>query len=246
MTPPSAVPSVIPQVGKQQPLHALQIWIKSQAGQTLGTCLSILTNLTLSLCLAKRTVWKTPPSTFSTILLKSFSFKLLGLTICHDLSWESHISNLASKASHHLGILCCAKSFLSPPELLTTCKAFVRSLMEYCSPLRAGAPASHLSRLHAVETKAFRIIGISRDEAESLSLSLSHRRQVGGLSNFHSLFSRQVGPLFFTLLFLCFSRLWNKRPHSLQSHSFLQVFKTAVHHHLLFSSIQNLDLFYPH
>ena len=30
-----------------------------------------------------------------------------------------------------------------------------------------------LSRLHAVETKAFRIIGISRDEAESLGLSLS-------------------------------------------------------------------------
>ena len=28
----------------------------------------------------------------------------------------------------------------------------VRSLMEYCSPLWAGAPASHLSRLHTVET----------------------------------------------------------------------------------------------
>ena len=27
------------------------------------------------------------------------SFKLLGLTICHDLSWERHISNLTSKAS---------------------------------------------------------------------------------------------------------------------------------------------------
>ena len=102
--------------------------------------------------------------------------KLLGLTICHDLSWESHISNLASKASRRLGILRSAKSFLSPPELLTTYKAFVHSLMEYCSPLWAGAPASHLSQLHAVETKAFWIIGISHGEAESLGLSLSHRR----------------------------------------------------------------------
>ena len=51
--------------------------------------------------------------------------------------------------------------------------------MEYCSPLWAGAPASHLSRLHAVETKAFRIIGISRDEAESLGLSLSLSPQAG-------------------------------------------------------------------
>uniref|UniRef100_A0A8C4R0H3 V-rel avian reticuloendotheliosis viral oncogene homolog n=1 Tax=Eptatretus burgeri TaxID=7764 RepID=A0A8C4R0H3_EPTBU len=45
--------------------------------------------------------------------------------------------------------------------------------MEYCSPLCAGAPAYHLSRLHAVETKAFRIIGTSCGEAESLCLSLS-------------------------------------------------------------------------
>ena len=43
-----AVPSVIPQIGKQQPLHSLQIWIKSQAGPTCGTCLSILAYLTLS------------------------------------------------------------------------------------------------------------------------------------------------------------------------------------------------------
>ena len=104
------------------------------------------------------------------------SFKLLCLIICHDPSWESHISNLASKASHRLGILRRAKSFLGPPELLTTYKAFVCSMMEYCSTLWADAPASHLSRLHAVETKAFRIIGISHDDAESLGLSLSHQR----------------------------------------------------------------------
>ena len=119
---------------------------------------------------------------------------LLGLTICHDLSWENHISNLASKLSHRLGILSHAKSFLGPPELLTTYKAFVCSLMEYCSPLRAGAPASYLSRLHAVETKAFRIIGISRNEAESLGLSLNHRRLVGGLSVFYPLLSSLAPP----------------------------------------------------
>ena len=66
--------------------------------------------------------------------------------------------------------------------------------MEYCSPLWAGAPASHLSRLHAVKTKAFRIIGIYCNVAESLGLSLSHRRQVGGLSFFHSLHSGLTPP----------------------------------------------------
>ena len=100
-----------------------------------------------------------------------------------------------SKASRLLGTLCRAKSCLGPPKLLTIYKAFVQSLMEYCSPLWAGAPASHLSRLHAVETKAFRIIGISHDEAESLGLSLSHRRQDGGLSVFHQLLSSLASPL---------------------------------------------------
>ena len=160
---------------------------------------------------------------------------------------------------------------------MTTYKAFVRSLMEYCSPLWAGAPASHLSRLQAMETKAFRIIGISRNEAESLGLSLSHRRLVSGLSVFYHLLSILALP---ALSAICphhistgcsrsannpllvklpksqitahlhsfiplFPRLWNKLPHSRQSHSSLQAFKIAVHHHLLSSPIQNLNLFYP-
>ena len=166
----------------------MQIWVKSQTGPTHGTCLSIQTNLTLSLCLSERTVWKTPIYFLNKSLEEVLSFKLLSLTICHDLSWESHIYNLASKGSRRLGILRRAKSFLGPPELLTTDKTFVHSLMAFCSPLWAGAPASHLSRLHAVETKAFRIISIYRDEAESLA-SLSHRRQVGGLSVFFRLLS---------------------------------------------------------
>ena len=37
MTPPSAVPSVIPQTGKQQLLLFLQICVKSQTGPTHGT-----------------------------------------------------------------------------------------------------------------------------------------------------------------------------------------------------------------
>ena len=102
---------------------------------------------------------------------------------------------MAFKTSCRMGILCRAKSFLGTPELLITNKAFVRSLMEYCSPLWAGAPASHLPRLHAVETKAFRFIGISRDDAESLGLSLSHHRQVDGLSVFYCLLSSLAPPL---------------------------------------------------
>ena len=63
----------------------------------------------------------------------------------------------------------------------STYKAFIRSLMEYCSPLWAGFPASYLSQLDAVETKAFKIIGITSTEVDSMGLSIFHRRQVSGL-----------------------------------------------------------------
>ena len=137
MTLPSAVPSLIPLIGTQQPLHSLQIWVKSQAGPTRGTCLSILTNLTPSPCLSKRTIWNPHPHIYflNNPLEEVLSFKLLGLTICHDLSWESHISKLASKASCRLGILHHAKSFLGTPEPLSTYKALICSLMEHFSPL---------------------------------------------------------------------------------------------------------------
>ena len=53
--------------------------------------------------------------------------------------------------------------------------------MEYCSPLCVGAAASHFALLDAIETKAFKIIGMSHDEAESMGQSFSHSRQFGGL-----------------------------------------------------------------
>ena len=54
MTPPSAVTSLILQTGRLQPLSSLQTLTKSQTGQTLGTCLSIQTNRTLSLSLSPK------------------------------------------------------------------------------------------------------------------------------------------------------------------------------------------------
>ena len=59
--------------------------------------------------------------------------------------------------------------------------------MEYCSPLWPGSSASHVVHLDAVEIKAIMVNGISHDGAESLGRSLSHRRQVGGLSFLHCL-----------------------------------------------------------
>ena len=82
MTPFSAMTSLILQTGRLQPLPCLQTLKKkkSQSGQTLGICLSILTNLKLSLSLSERSIWQMLQSIFWTILLRKFS---------HSNSWVS-------------------------------------------------------------------------------------------------------------------------------------------------------------
>ena len=57
---------------------------------------------TLTMSLQKDRLENTTIYFFNNPLEEVLSFKLLCLTICHDLSWESHISNLASKASRRL------------------------------------------------------------------------------------------------------------------------------------------------
>ena len=61
--------------------------------------------------------------------------------------------------------------------------------MECDSPIWAGMPASYLSLLHSLASKALKIIGIFHSEANTQSLLLSHHRQVGGLSILCRLFS---------------------------------------------------------
>jgi len=118
------------------------------------------------------------------------SLALLSRAICRDLSWAYHdVKKLAFKASSILGILHRSKSFLGKTELLTVDKAFLHSLMDYCSSRWSGTPASHPSLLDSAESKALKIIGIYCDEAKAQGLLISHCRQVIGLHVFYRLFA---------------------------------------------------------
>jgi len=68
--------------------------------------------------------------------------------------------------------------FLGAAEILSTENTLISSFVEHCSPLWTGSLASYLAQLKAMETKAFKINGISLDEAEYMGLSPRHRRQV--------------------------------------------------------------------
>ena len=99
------------------------------------------------------------------------SFTGSGLLADHICPY-SKLGGGASKTCCQLGILSRPKSILGKCEP-STYKAFICSSLEYGSPLWAGAPASHLALLIAMEAKALKIIGATPVEAESGPVTLT-------------------------------------------------------------------------
>lgn len=115
-------------------------------------------------------------------LPESLSFKVVGLTFTCKLSWNLHIMNIAKGASKAISFLHRARSVLSPAQLSTIYKSHVRSRMEYCSPIWAGASTSSLARLDRVQARAAKLIGSGQ---AVLLPSLAHRRSVAALAAMH-------------------------------------------------------------
>ena len=126
--------------------------------------------------------------------------KIVGLTLTHNLSWSPHIKKIAANANRALALLRRARPVLSSPALSTICKSFVRSRMEYCSPLWMGAPATVLGLLDRVQSKAAKLLGPA---SASQLQTLAHRRGVAGHCLMHRLL-HSTAPT--SILDLCPSR----------------------------------------
>nr|CAH7762413.1 unnamed protein product [Callosobruchus chinensis] len=66
-------------------------------------------------------------------LLRSHSFKLLGVSITENMIWHEHVSAIATAAGKKLGYLFRARKYFSPSNILTLYKAQIRPSLEYCS-----------------------------------------------------------------------------------------------------------------
>ena len=115
-------------------------------------------------------------------LQESDAISLLGLTVRSDLSWKPYIQSVSKKAAQRIGSLYRASRYLPPESILYLYKSTIRSLMEYCCHLWAGAPKTHLQLLDRVEKRAKNLIG--QPLANEL-LPLSVRRDVASLSLFY-------------------------------------------------------------
>ena len=115
------------------------------------------------------------------VLEEKTSFKMLGLTFSSKLDWGFYIISIAKTASNKIGALIRSMKFHSPEVDLYLYKSTIRSCMEYCCHVWAGAPSCYLELLDKLQKRIFRTVGPSL--AASLE-PLAHRQNVASLDLF--------------------------------------------------------------
>ena len=107
---------------------------------------------------------------------------MLGLTFSSKLDCGSYIISIAKTSSEKVGALIRSMKFLSPEVALYLYKSNIRSCMEYCCQVWAGAPSCYLELLDKLQKRICRTLG------PSLSTSLeplTHRGNVASVSLFY-------------------------------------------------------------
>ena len=95
------------------------------------------------------------------VLEKKLSFKMLGLTFSSKLDWGSYIVSIAKTATKKIGALIRSMKFLSPEVALYLYQFTIRSYVEYCCRIWAGAPSCYLELLEKLQKWICRIVGPS-------------------------------------------------------------------------------------
>ena len=110
------------------------------------------------------------------------SIKILGVEYDRELSYTSHVKQVARTAAWKLGCIRRISHLLDGPCVEALYKSQVRSLMEYSPLVWSACPPSYLELLVKVQRRAEAIIQMKTHHQHDVTLQpLQHRRNVGGL-----------------------------------------------------------------
>ena len=87
-------------------------------------------------------------------------FKLLGITLSHDINWQAHTDAIITKASSRVYFLkILKKSGLQSHQLQHFYLSVIRPILEYCSPIwHHGLTKAQAKSLEAIQRRTLRII----------------------------------------------------------------------------------------
>ena len=87
------------------------------------------------------------------------TYKILGVHLSSDLTWNVHIEYIMKKASKRLYALrSLKKAGVQPSDLVGIYCALIRSVLEYAAPVWSGLPVYLSDVLEAVRRRTMRII----------------------------------------------------------------------------------------
>ena len=115
---------------------------------------------------------------------KNHLLRYWGLTFSSKLDWGSFFISIAKTASKKIGVLIRSMKFPSPEVALYLCQSTIRSCMEYCCHVWAGAPSCFLELLDKLQKRICWSKTVGPSLAASLE-TLAHRRNVTSLSLFY-------------------------------------------------------------
>ena len=137
------------------------------------------------------------PTISGHVIQRTTSFKLLGVHITANLTWDEHVHFMLTKSRPRVYYLAAAKKAGLPTDvLLQIYLTFIRPLLEYASPVWGGLPKHLSDKLEAMQRRCLRIIGIPSDSLPSLS----DRRDAATLKTLQDILRDSSSPLreFFT------------------------------------------------
>ena len=102
------------------------------------------------------------------------STKFLGVFIDSKLSWNTHVTNVASKISKGIGALCRVKSLLPKSILLMLYHTMIYPYLNYCCIVWGGASSSVLEPVKVLQRRALRILDKTNYRAPSNPLFIKY------------------------------------------------------------------------
>ena len=126
------------------------------------------------------------------ILAEKKEYPYLGVTLSSNLTWNSHITNTASKANRTLGFIRRNLYSCSSSVKNLAYKSLVRPLMEYCASVWDPHTKELIQKLEAIQNRGARFVLNNYDRSSSVTAmkekldweSLELRRKITRVATF--------------------------------------------------------------
>ena len=122
-------------------------------------------------------------------LTVSDSMKILGVTLDSKLSFEDHITLIASTITKQIGLIRKSLKVFNNQSIAIKCfYSFILPIFEYCSPVWSSSANCHLMLLDRALSQIKTLI-------PRLNIDLKHRRDVASLCMFYKIFNNRDHPV---------------------------------------------------